>query len=401
VPNKFNAGNHCGCCGQCFLQQDDFERADGPISGDWYGDGELLDGVLIADHDSTTICHPAAYTLGSLYGTCLLKNCDPGTTYVVRLGDPNATPDPIEVWVTFTGTVGIGTGEMTIELRLAANTVTESFTYDWEYADEGLTVCYVPGLWLCARPTTVRTNASSFPNWVTTCLGPGGDDCWTRNGNAVGNWMFVTGEFDDFYMEVHYYERRECNDCDCYCVDENGFHCIPKEFSITVSGDGCLDDTYTMRQKRIVSTSDDAEPEAELWPEKKTWLSDEIPCPETTDIHVRFIVECNKDATYGYPRLSARMVRYGPIVSADCSSFQWDVDDPDTVTTETDNVYESYAYTKSGSTCDPLYLVLPDIVETDWSCADPAQSCCGGYIQSGDPPPDPIPPFRMSVVISE
>lgn len=400
MPNKFNAGNHCGCCGQCFLQQDDFERADGPISGDWYGDGELLDGVLIADHDSTTICHPAAYTLGSLYATCLLKNCDPGITYKIRLGDPNATPDPIEVWVTFTGTVGYGNGTMTIELRLAANTVTESYTYDWENAEEGLKICYVPGLWLCAAPTIPREVASVVPAWVTTCLGPGGDDCWTRDGQSVGNWMFVEGEFDDFYMEVHYYERRACTDCDCYCVDETGFHCIPKEFSITVSSDDCLDGTYTMRQKYITDVDSTVGVSSVDYPEKYQWLSDVITCPANEDNKVRFVIRCNKDATYGYPRLEARVIRYP---SYGCSVFQWDWDDPDTITPfdETNNVYDAYAWTKSGSDCDPLYLVLPDIIEDNWTCYNENETCCGAAIVFEDPPPPPPPPFRMSVVISE
>jgi hypothetical protein len=401
VPNRFNAGNHCGCCGQCFIGSDDFNRSDRPIDGDWYGDGNIVDEYLDADHDSTTLCHPAAYTLGSLYGTCVLKDCDTTTSYVVRLGDPNATPDPIEVWVTFSGTMGVGTGTMLIELRLTSGVATESYEYDWEYADEELSICYVPGLWLCARPTVPRTNSSSFPLWVTTCLGAGGDDCWTRDGETVGNWMFVTGRFDDWYMEVHYYERRECSDCDCYCVHEDGFVCIPKEFSITVGGTGCLDDTYTMRQKRVLSINNTSTPTVDDWPEKATWISDEIACPGDSDNKIRFMITCNKDATYGYPRLETRLIRYGGGVTVGCSSFQFEIGDPGTVDTSLDNTsFQSYAYSKSGSTCDPLYLVLPDIIEQSWACSNPDQSCCGGYIVSGDPGYE-SPPFRMSVVVTE
>jgi hypothetical protein len=113
------------------------------------------------------------------------------------------------------------------------------------------------------------------------------------------------------------------------------------------------------------------------------------------------MITCNKDATYGYPRLETRLIRYGGGVTVGCSSFQFEIGDPGTVDTSLDNTsFQSYAYSKTGSTCDPLYLVLPDIIEQSWACSNPDQSCCGGYIISGDPGFE-SEPFRMSVVVTE
>jgi len=386
------------CCCTCIIQEDDFNRDDGPISGDWLGDGELLDGVLIADNDHTLICHPASKPLGSLYATVLLKDCDPANTYTIRVGDPNGA---YEVEVTFTGTAGAGDMIITVKNGVDPD---ESYTYPWVNADEPLTVCYAPELWISARGANVVSNT---PIWVTICIPKEpSDNCWVVDGTDVGNWTFVQGKFDDFVMEIHWLEQRSCQNCDCYChqivAGEDVFKCIPKILYLTITSDDCINGTYQMLQYLYVTNSPNDPPTIVASTSKQQWISDEIDCPVSTSYHLKFVLTCNNDPSFGYPKMDLHLIRYGESASADCNSFQFDIDDPDTQDTSLSGVsLESFAWSKSISTCSPFYLKFPAICEGEWSCSDPDQSCCGGYIQSGDPPPPPIPPFCMDVELSE
>lgn len=413
----------CCCCPKesCLLQEDNFNRPDGPISGDWYGDGEIKDNRLIADHDSTTICHPEKYTLGTLNGQCLLKNCDPGITYKIRLGNPNAT-NPIEVWVKFSTeklNTDVSYGTMIIELRPDGNTVAESYVYDWENLEEGIKICYVPGLWLCAGPLEPRTLASVAPTWVTTCIGSGGDNCWIRDGKPVGNWMFVEGEFDNFSMEVHYYENRECQDCDCYCVEKNKFYCIPKQLFVTLTTDDnrCINGTWIMRQVWISDLDTTVGWTTQPWPSKYVWVSDPIECPANTTKNpyfplvntpttLRIAIYCNKE-NHEYPKLRVILIRYP---TYGCSRLQWDWHDPNTISPidyneSIANNYLSVAITKAKSTCKPFYMELPNIVEDVWTCYNPWETCCGGSVDFvGEEDREPVPPppaYRIRVIITE
>jgi len=387
------------CCCTCIIQEDDFNRADGPISGDWYGDGELLDGVLIADNDHTTICHPASKPLGSIYANVLLKDCDPANTYTIRVGDPNGD---YEVEVTFAGTMGSGTGEMIITVKNGVDP-DESYTYEWLNTDEPLTVCYAPELWVSARGYNILSNQ---PSWVTICIPKEpSDNCWLIGTTEVGNWTFVQGSFDDFVMEIHWLEQRSCQNCDCYChqiIDgDDVFKCIPKKLYITITSDDCLNGTYEMNQYKYVTNNPNDPPTVLSSSSKEQWLSDEISCPVSTSYFLKFLLTCNNDPSFGYPKMELRLIRYGESASADVNAFHFDIDDPDTQDTEANGLaLESLAWSKGTSTCDPFYLKFPAICEDLWASPDPYQSCCGGYIISGDPGYE-SPPFCMDVELSE
>ena len=382
-----------GCCDRCELASDDFNRADGPVSGKWHGSGAIVSGVLHADEDHTTVCHPASAPLGSLWGHALMVACDPSRTYKVRVGDPTGD---YTITVTFSGVVRPGTGTMTITVETGADTVTHDFP--WENVDETLYVCYAPGVQLSAGPTSRVLGEN--PAWVSACIPEDPHDkCWTVDSTSVGNWEFVSGYWDDWVMEIFESEKEICNDCDCYCLEGDVKHCVPETLQLTIGG-SCVAGTYQMRRRRIVTSSYTAAPVVELWPENYTWISDPVSCPNVyLGGYMGFvvIVQCEKIAGQEYPKWLATLQRWGSNLSS--SSLGFDASDPDTLSASIPGAFESIsqAHTKSGSSCDPVYLELPDIIETLWTTPGTG-NCCGGGIFSGT---GSTPPVVMSAEISE
>lgn len=379
--------NKC-CCAACLLASDNFDRADGPVGGRWYGGGTIVSNVLHADQTRTTVCHPASAPLGSLWSHAMMIDCDPSRAYVVKVGDPAGG---YTITVTFAGVVNTITGKMTITV---AGTATESYEYPWENANEKLTVCYAPGVQLSAGPSSRVTG--EHPDWVTTCipLTPH-DNCWDIAGTPVGNWEFFSGRWDDWFYEIFESEKEICNDCDCYCWEGDVKSCPPDMLYLTITG-GCISGTYDMPRRHLLGTSILGPPTVTDWPQNFTWISDPIQCPETT-MGFCFIVTCDK-TEQSYPKWTVRMLRWEDNVS--CSDLGFDRDDPDTL----DNpavrrTYESFAQAKSTSTCDPLNLVLPALVEDRFTCPGPVSgACCGGSLESGV---GESPPSIWSVVITE
>lgn len=377
--------NKC-CCDKCLLASDNFDRADGTPGPKWHGGGTIVSNVLHADETRTTVCHPGSAPLGSLWSHAMMIDCDPSRTYKVKVGDPTGS---YSVTVTFSGVVGSGTMTITV-----IGTDTETYEYPWENTDELLRVCYAPGIQISAGPSS---RLGEHPDWVTTCipLNPH-DTCWDLGGTAVGNWEFFSGRWDDWFYEIFESEKEICNDCDCYCWEGEVKSCPPDMLYLTIAG-GCISGTYDMPRRRLVSTDTMLPPTVEDWPQNFTWISDPITCPET-DMGFAFVVTCDKSAEHGYPKWTVRFLRWGVVI--DCSDFGWDRDDPDTL----DNpavrrTYESFAQAKDTSTCDPLNLVLPALVEDRFSCSGPVSgACCGGSLESGV---GESPPSIWSVVITE
>lgn len=383
------------CCCPCLIASDNFDRADGPVSdgGEWYGGGEIVSNILEASNDHTTVCHPAKAPLGALWAVMTVVG-DTALSHVVRLGDPTGD---YEVWIEFGGTVGIGTGTLTITVKNGIDP-DESYEYDWENANEEIYICYAPGTQMSAGPSS-RTQTA--PQWVTLCIPEEpSDNCWLVGGTTdVGNWMFVSGKYVDWQMELHWVEQNNCEDCDCYCWDNGVQSCIPKEITATLTG--CVSTSVTMRQKFITTTSSLDPPTSIDWTQKFEWVSDPISCSGATQEEYGFvlILRCMKSDGDTYPRMRLEMMRYGTIASGGCSTFGFDLDDPDTIDTEhTISQLTSYAYSKSTSTCDPLYLEFPDLVEDNWACNDASPTCCGGYVVSGG---DIMPPEYIGVTITE
>ena len=382
-----------GCCGGCELASDDFSRADGPVGGRWYGSGTIVSGVLHADEDHTTVCHPPSAPLGSLWAHALMVDCDTSRTYQVRVGDPTGD---YTITVTFSGVVRPGTGTMTITVETGADTVTHDFP--WENVDETLYVCYAPGVQLSAGPTSRVLGEN--PAWVSACIPEDPHDkCWTVDSTSVGNWEFVSGYWDDWVMEIFESEKEICNDCDCYCLEGDVKHCVPETLYLTLGGT-CVAGTYTMRRRRIVSSSYTAAPIVALWPQNYTWVSDPVTCPNVyLGEHMGFVIilQCEKTAGDGYPKWIAKLQRWGSNLSS--SSLGFDASDPDTISPSISGPTEttSSAYTKSSSTCSPVYFELPDIKEWLWTTCHEG-NCCDGGICSGT---GTTPPVYTSAEISE
>lgn len=376
------------CCIKCVIFEDDFNRAE--LGSDYVGDGEIIDNVLHANNDTITICQ--AYELGAFYSRVTMKDTTDGAVYKVRCGDPDGG---YLVTITFAGTVGIGTGTMQFSISTDDGaTEAEGFTYDWEYEDELLYICYAPGSQISAGPQT-RTSGSGGgnPTWVTACipLSPH-DNCWP---GPKGNYTFVEGEFDDFYYTYHWVENKRCQKCDCFCWDGEA-HCVPKLLYVTLGGSGqCFNGTYEMYQAATLTTDLIVPPTFVDVPQKFEWVSEPIYCPYA-DNAFTLTLRCELTNEDTYPRFRLELRKYGD--NAICASLGFDLDDPDTddVTRQPED-YTSYAHSKDTSTCVPFLLNFPQIVDGPFSCSEPEYSCCGGFINSGETSPQPLKYFDVTI----
>jgi hypothetical protein len=395
-----------GCCCKCLVAEDDFNRADGDPGALWYGDGVIVSNALEADHDSVRTCHPGFAKQGSLFATCVLKDTTDGAEYKIRVGDPNGS---LEVHVLFTGTVGTGTYNITVTDG-DSGTPDETYDFQWQNVDEGLIVCYQPKLQLSAGPSTRSPAISGEAEWCTMCINKIGQFCWKRGDVSVGNWMFIEGTFDDFQMDVHWMEKSSCPKCNCFCTDMVGsqkkYRCMPKKLYLTLTELNCpgIAGTYEMNQVFIDSNNYDLRlyPSVVAWPQKRFWLSDPISCPNTAyaDNAWYFVLQC-KDSNGGvYPDFELTLVKHG-LASWECSSVSFDPDDPDFVFAygqPTPSTPETIAKAKPTSTCQPVYLEFPSLIEGNFSCSGPGYACCGGTIDSGGTISDPS---YFTVIITE
>lgn len=381
------------CCGaDCIFFSDDFNREE--LGSNYSGLGEIIAGVLHAEDTVLNVCQD--YILGAFYAHVLMK-ATAGDSFKIRVGDPDGT---YLAQIDFAGTPGAG-GTMTMRLSLDDGaTWVEEWEYDWETADETLFVCYAPGTQISIGPTT-RISGSGEAVWVTTCipLDPH-DNCWS---GGRGNWTFVEGTYDDFVIQYHWVENQECQRCDCFCWDGLEGYCIPKVLYLTLGGTGlCFDGTVEMNQVIVQHFDVNSAPTLIDVPRKFTWATDPITCPSQPTVSFSLILTCNVDLSSeaGYPRFELELRRYGDLTN--CFAFGFDLDDPDTGDTErgTEDL-NSVAYSRSTSTCDPFYLEFPCLVDDNFACNETTPSCCGGYVQSGDPPTqsDPIP--CIPIIITE
>jgi len=383
------------CCADCLLLEDNFDRAE--LGSNWDGSGTITGGVLYANEDSITICHPSEFPLGSVYATMYMIDTDPSRTYQIRVGDPAGD---YTVTVTFTGTMGLGTGTMTVTIGDGATT--ETFDYPWLYEDEYLAVCYEPGVQLSAG---IESRGEYAP-WVTMCipLEPS-DTCWS----GLGNWTFVSGRWDTFYYSAHWIDRKDCPQCDCKCwfIREDETYevaCIPETLYLTISSDDCpdfVDDTYAMNQLHAYSIVLDAYPTVGAWTTKEAWITDAIECP-AGGFEFAFILLCGQYSGTDKPKFRLQMVRWEP-GTVFYTRFAFDQSNPNSTVVGSPGNSEAFAFTELESTCDPIYLEWPLLIEDAFQSSNSEQSCCGGYIQSGVPP-DPgfeSDPSTFTIVITE
>lgn len=371
------------CCldSDCLLYADNFDRSE--LGSNWSGSGSIVGGVLYANEDSITICHPPDFPLGALHGEVLMKDCDPSRTYIVRVGDPNGD---YTVTITFAGTVGVSTGTLTVTVSNGVDP--RSFTYPWLFDDESIRICYEPGIQFSAGIPT----RGEYPEWVTMCipLDPHAR-CWS----GLGNWTFVSGRWDDFEYYAHWIEKKDCPDCDCKCwyINGNGSYeiaCIPEVLYLTINTSDCpdfLNGTYNLNQLHAYEVTLDAYPTVGPWPRKYQWITDAIECP-AGGFSFAFILECGYSTAIDRPKFRLRMVRWNP-AGTFFTNFAWDPSDPESIYPGSDDGPEASTLTTLTSTCDPLYLEWPILIEDTFQSSDPADSCCGGSIVSEGGESDP------------
>jgi hypothetical protein len=368
------------CCGEnCLIASDNFNRADGDPGSGWYGDGVIVDNVLEADNDSTTVCSP--FPLGSFHASCKLIGTTNGAVYIIKPGDPNGD---YLVTATFTGTVGSGT----FNIEVDTGTETLSYDFDWDFEDETLVVCYQPGVQLSAGPSGRSVVNSGEAQWVTLCIDDTHDDCWVRDSTNVGNWTFVSGRFDDWIYQVHWIERPDCPNCDCFCAADGELSCLPDTLYITIFSSTCsaINGTYEMKQRVVLGTTLSDYPTLADWPQKRYWVSEEIACPHPAagDNSLVFILECQTDGLNSdYPSFLLTARRFGDN-AFQCSNINFDPFDDSTVDPGSGFPQEiTTAHAKPSSTCAPLSLNFPTLCESNFSCSEPSYACCGGSVVSG------------------
>jgi hypothetical protein len=366
------------CCGTCQIASDNFNRPDGDPGSKWSGDGVIVDNALEADNDTTTVCSPTP--LGSFHASCKLVGTTNGAVYIIKPGDPNGA---YLVTATFTGTVGSGTFNIKVETGVE----TLDYDFDWDFEDETLVVCYQPGVQLSAGPSGRAIVNSGEAQWVTLCINNNHDDCWP---GGLGNWTFVSGTFDDWIYQVHWIERLDCPNCDCFCSEGGANSCIPDTLNITIFSSTCsgINGTYTMLQKVVLGTSLTDYPTTADWPQKRYWVSEEIACPHPAagDNSLVFILECQTDGLNSeYPSFLLTARRFGDN-AFQCSNIYFDPFDDSTVDPGTGEPQEiTTAHAKPSSSCSPLSLNFPVLCESNFSCSEPSYACCGGSVVSGDP----------------
>ncbi len=383
------------CCGSCRIFTDDFNRAS--LGSNYVGDGTIVSGALHADETVLKVCQ--GFELGAFYAHVLLRSAGDASVYTIRVGDPNGG---YLVQAVFGGAAGTGTMTLRISLDDGGSWV-EEYEYAWEYAEETIFICYTPGLQISVGPTTRSSGSGGAgPVWVTTCipLEPH-DNCWP---GPKGNWTFVEGVFDDFVYEYHWIEKRSCQKCDCFCWDGEA-HCVPETLYVTLGGPGlCFNGTYEMTQAATLTTSTLDPPTITPVPQKYEWVSEPIYCPyEGHGFTLTLRCEIGSlDPGDTYPRFRLELRRWGYFASANNSALGFDLSDPDTEDSErgSDDMV-SVSYSKPTSTCDPFYLEFPDIIDDMFAGNETTPSCCGGYVQSGDPPVQSPATPPIGVIITE
>jgi hypothetical protein len=398
------------CCSTCLLGADNFDRPNAnPPTGRWHvldGEWEIDDQRLVCVDPgtlATTICHPNQYPLGSFEAIFDLVDIEDGSEFIFSGGDPGNPK--VEVTITFTGSPGTGT--VTIEIDTDGEDILPVFPMVW--VDDPLhsvRFCYAPGL---EATVLLFTPDFTYTPLHTACMDETDtDNCWTSYNPDLGNFSFNKGNFDNWEYYVHWHERKDCQFCSCFCRlfdgEEFDYACIPEEIQVTLTSDSeiCsgIDGTYPMYQRVRFDGPEDAPPSVSPTPQKISWVTDPIACPESDSFAFVLELECigtGKDDIGSVPQFAMNCIVWNT-AAARGSNFGFDCDDPDTTQCATATAFEnvSVSVCKQG-TCNPIVLEFPDLRENFYNLAE-GNSCCGGYVDSGGAfEPD----VRISVVVTE
>lgn len=380
------------CCENCIIGSDNFNRPNNSNLGPkWIkvsGDAEIKDNhieVVPNSKIATTACHNPLYTLGSLIARFRLVNLRTVGLFEVGVGDPSSSPWRVQFIPSLMDTPGAK-----ITTRVFGSDGWEEAEIPWPISVFGTSanemnaeVCYEPKAILRGSLGVVpRVDARiELLGWE--------DNCYPSISGAVGNFFWTAGHFDDFEFETTILDKWDCPACGCFCFkrtgntkDWNGYPiviCLTLELTDIMGPSDCLslDNLTIPLYQGFASTT--------KYPEKLRWFSEILTCQ--TGFQYAFIAECNsivKNGTNWFNALTLRMTdsNYFPSTVI----FDWEVPEPNNAKLPDFGL----------STCDPLYLVYPNLKLQSFfaPCGPPSPPgtmgyypfCCGGSVCYPTPP---------------
>lgn len=218
MPNRFNAGNHCGCCGVCFIAEDNFNRANSTnLGADWdeeLGDWEILNNELFIDEiGRVRNVNFNSFGSNSQDVTVKLMNYQDDTKYRILLQ------------MNDTGT----------EYYFAEWHYVDANTMYWRVGDETATCVTIGPDTPIPEGTAVRALINSKnqlcmddeASRISICVEP--KPKTTHKWAGLGAATSVGATFDDYYAQGTTAESVECASCDCTCQA----WCIPNRLIAT------------------------------------------------------------------------------------------------------------------------------------------------------------------------
>jgi hypothetical protein len=332
-----------------------------------------------------------------------LLDIEDGSEFIFSGGNPGSPK--VEVTITITGSPGTGT--VTIAIETDGEDILPAFPMTWvDDSPHRVRFCYAPGL---EATIILSTPDFTYTPTHTACIDETStDNCWTSYTPDLGNFSFNKGNYDNWEYYVHWHERKDCEFCSCFCRlfdgEEFDYACIPEEINVTLTSDSeiCsgIDGTYPMHQRSRTDAPEDAPPSVNDTPQKISWVTDPIACPESTSFAFVLELECigtGKDDIDAVPQFQMNCIVWNT-TAARGSNFGFDCDDADTTQCATASASEnvSVGVCKQG-TCNPISLEFPDLRENFYNSPE-GNSCCGGKVDSGG---TFEPDVRISVVVTE
>ena len=360
-------GDRRCCCGSCYIGEDDFTGDDGdPLGSQWHtvsGEFEIDSNqchTVTAGICITTLRQSAPTRSGADYNIKMrVKLCDfpsSGTkTWGVICG--YRTSSDYE-WIKFD--YDASTGELYPSFMQNTSSVLKDKT-DFPAGD----------------PWSVSPGASGFVasicyanvEWsVTDYGGFGGDIAWTicDGGQpslpaSYGMVGFTQGDFDDWYYEIHWESRSDCEYCKCFCRNEDDiddYLCIPETLYMVIEADtiySCVDmDGLELELYQSWPDTSGGSPVYDASPEKKWWFS-EVITVETEDIW--FVLSCEG----GVFRMAALAYPDKTVVGNQANNLYFGTLGTPSTTGEWQNVDDSV--------CNPLELVFENL-RPDYTTCD-------------------------------
>lgn len=392
------------CCGaqSCVLGSDDFNRPSSTEPGPKWrvlsGDADIVDNYIevtgAGAKVATTICHPAAYDLGSLIATFTLVNVRTTSLFEVGVGDPVNSPFRVQFVPS-----GMDTVNAKITVRVLGSAGWEESEVPWPVSNLGTSANTIENAQVCYEPKAILRGGIGVVPRADTCIELQGWEaaCYTVSGGPnVGNFFFTAGSFDDFVFETTILDNWDCPSCGCFCFKRTGtekdWNCYPTVICLTLelatgTCDGGINGLTIPLYQGFASTT--------RYPEKLRWFSEVQNCANGGNY--TFVAECTsitKDGTNWFAALSLRMAD-GNYISSNII-FNWVVPETNNAKLPDFNL----------STCDPLYLVYPGLKVNSFvaPCGPPAPPGTMGYYPFCCPTTTcyPSPPdIQFNAIITE